>query len=172
MFDFFSDKPDEPLIPEVVHHGPNGKSLKKMTRQRVIQDFLDVYAEKDMGKAIIRAHMTSDPKAFFDVVKKFIPNQMSLDAGEMLNLTVIDSYGNSMQISTASGPDSRENPGSLGVEPVSAPDRDLTSPRDADQPQIVLTERFGATLQRSAASPAQPLAETVTRNTLKYDFTL
>ena len=159
QYDFLADvEPREPLIPEVAFHGPNATSMKKITRKDVIQDFLDVYAEEDMGKQIIRAHMKADPKSFFDVLKKFIPNQMSLDAGEMLNLKVIDRYGTATEISA------------MGADPNRAHGRGLTSPESTDQPQITLTEKFEVGLpSKTAASSNPPLVE---RASSEFDFEL
>lgn len=157
MFDFLRDEPKEPLIPEVVHHGPNSKSLKKMTRKQVIQDFLDVYGESGMGKNLIRQHMLADPKSFFDVLKKFIPNQMSLDTDEMVQINLIDRYGNRMELSARPEVDTEENEDS---HPTA--NRDLTSPRGQNSHQIVLTERF-------EGSPSNKIANA---SNLAFDFTV
>lgn len=128
MFDFLTDKPKEPLTPEVVFHGPNTKSLAKKSRRDVIQDFIDVYYEEH-GKELIRAHMKHDPKSFFDVLKKLIPNNMSLEGMEGFTINLVDRYGNSIEIEK---------------NPEKASSRDLISPGAQDViPEVSVRARFG-----------------------------
>lgn len=153
MFDFLSDKPAEPLVPEVVYHGPNAKSMKKMTRKQVIQDFLDVYAENDMGKSIMRTHMANDPKSFFDVVKKMIPNNYGLEGGESLKVNIIDRYGNAIQIESSA------------TEEDGTPNRDLTSPGNpGGSPEVSIQDTFG--------SNPRPIKQIATSSSPEFDFTL
>lgn len=155
-FDFLTEKKAEPLIPEVVERGPNTTDVRKKGRKDIIQDVVDIYFEPGMGKDMMRVHMKTDPKAYFDVVKKMIPNQLSLDANEMLNVKLIDRYGNEIEFGSREGESSRRQALALprGSEP-SSPDR-------PDSPNIVMRERFEAA-QKS---------ETVTSNTHEFDFTL
>lgn len=148
-----------PVSPEVEYHGPNTKSLKKMSRKQVIQDFLDVYAEKDMGKEIIRAHMRSDPKSFFDVLKKLIPSNLGIDAAEMLHIQMIDRYGNEINVSAGGNGDNGEDD-----EQAACSSRDLTlASEQTDVPQVIVHDRFEGHL---------PTPQVATGSNLAFDFTL
>lgn len=145
-----------PVSAEADYHGPNTKSLKVMSRKQVIQDFLDVYAEKDMGKQIIRAHMRSDPKSFFDVLKKLIPSNLGIDAAEMLHIQLIDRYGNEINVSTGG------NGGDDEQAACSSRDLTLASER-TDVPQVIVHDRFEGHL---------PTPQVATGSNLTFDFTL
>lgn len=147
-FDFLVDTPQEPLVPEVVHHGPNGKSMKKMSRRDVIQDFLDLYVEEN-GKEIMRNFVRSDPKFFGEILKKLIPNQMSLDAGELMQVKLVDRYGNSAEVTQ------------VGLNPALS--RDLDPANSADLPQVEIRDRFGA---------GQPTKQIATGSSPDFDFEL
>lgn len=157
MFDFLTENISEPLIPEVVYHGPNAKDLKKMDRKGVIQDFMDVYQEEN-GKELIRIHMKNDPKSFFEVLKKLIPNNYGLEGGESLQVSLIDRYGNELKIES-----------SVSAEGQSASDA-VTSPMSTERsgpvPNVTIKETFGT-------DPKQ--IESVASNTPddeEFDFTL
>lgn len=148
MFDFLKDEKVVPLVPDVVHHGPNGTTLKKTSRKDVIQDFLDVYKEEN-GKELIRLHMKHDPKSFFEVLKKLIPNNIGFGDGEALNITLIDKFGNKIEMKTPS--EGQELPS----------DRDLTSHQEAGGLKVDVKETFG---------PSPP--QSVTGSNPEFDFTV
>ena len=133
-FDFISEtknKP-EPLIPEVVHRGPNTKDLKTMTRKRLVQDILDVHQEEG-GKELLRRHMRSDPKAYFELVKKLIPTNVGFDSEE-ITILLQDQYNNKVAITNRESASGSRDLDSQGKGALPSP--------EGGAPSLIVKDRF------------------------------
>jgi len=92
------DTPQEP--PD--HVGPNLAQIAKMTRKKFGEDILNVY--QTMGGAdwlFIQAQ--ADPKAFFELLKKMIPNPTIADNIADITIKLINKYNESIEIKAHSG---------------------------------------------------------------------
>lgn len=81
------DAPQEP--PDYV--GPNLNQLVKTTRKKFGEDILATY-ERIGGANWLYTQAMADPKAFFELLKKMIPNPTIGDAIADLTIKLIDKY--------------------------------------------------------------------------------
>jgi len=105
------DAPQEP--PE--HVGPNLNQIAKMTRKKFGQDILNVY--QTMGGADwLFVQAQADPKAFFELLKKMIPNPTIADNIADITIRLINKYNESIEIKAHSGhlATSEQGPGQPG----------------------------------------------------------
>ncbi len=99
-FDFLSEPAEtqkEPLIPDVLEHGPNLTQVNKMTRKQFTQGLLNVYQELG-GDMWLLQQAAIDPKAFMEMLKKLIPTNMNIDQMEGFSITLVDRYGNRAEL--------------------------------------------------------------------------
>lgn len=103
-FDFILDDDTIPIDADKEppkYAGTNLATIAKMTRKKVAQDILDVY-QTIGGATWLYTQAMADPKAFFDLIKKIIPNPTVGDALADITVKLINMYGERMEISTSS----------------------------------------------------------------------
>ena len=99
-FDFILDDETQqidrpPTIPEYV--GPNLNELVRTTRKKFGQDILSTYSRLG-GPDWLWTQAQADPKAFFELLKKMIPNPTIADTIADITVKLINRYGEKMEI--------------------------------------------------------------------------
>lgn len=145
-FDFLTDAPKpsehEELSPEYM--GPGLSTVTKMTPRKFANSVLEVY-EKLGGTSWLFIQAAADPKAFLDLLKKLIPKSVQLDDLTGISVTLIDQFGNKMQIETGQ---------QMGDAPMAAIPDSGNSPKESGQLQIATGGSQPPVLNSSAEQEA------------------
>lgn len=121
-FDFL-DTPETSPENNIEHIGPNLKSLNAMTPRKFAQSVLEVY-EKLGGATWLFTEAKADSKGFLDLLKKLIPKSVQLEDLTGLSVTLIDQFGNEMQIQAT------------GTQPEASPASAITSREPLEPGQL------------------------------------
>lgn len=93
--DFLLDP--EPPKKEPIYIGPNIKDTVTMTPRKFAQSVLEVF-NKLGGTSWLYTQAEADPRAFLELLKKLIPKSVQLDDLTGLQVSLIDQFGNEIQI--------------------------------------------------------------------------
>ena len=98
-FDFLTI-PNE--VTEDTYIGPSIKDAVKMTPRKFATAVLDVFNRLG-GASWLMTQAQADPRAFIELLKKLLPKSIQLDDLPGLHISLIDQFGNEVQISTNTG---------------------------------------------------------------------
>ncbi len=139
-FDFISDPVEEQgakLVPPTP--APLDRLANKYTPRKFAQDVLDTLVKLG-GADWIFTQAIADPKSYLDLLKRILPRNLQLDGIEGLTVTLIDRFGNSMEID-ASGGASRPASPAAGGNGSGQPIQIATSGTPNDDPEIIVLDK-------------------------------
>ena len=104
----------------LVERGPNLTEISKMTPRKLADTVLLVFNRLG-GATWLLDRANADPKGFMDLLKKILPNNLSVDGLDNFQITLIDQFGNAAQLSgQSSGQDSAPRQIATGGNPADA----------------------------------------------------
>lgn len=119
--------------------GVNLTTISKYSPRKLAQDILDVLQELG-GSQWILTQAKTDPRGYLELLKRILPRNLQLDGIEGLSITLIDTFGNKIQLDAAGSGTAQAT---SGDSPESGQLQIATGGNPDDQITIDLKEKFG-----------------------------